>query len=141
MKYTVFGMNYVIRLDPGEDIKESLASLCLRDGIGFGWFSGIGSVARAEVGFYSDAARTYEMRLFEGPREIVSLLGNVSLFDGRPFVHAHISLAGPDLAVVGGHLGRSVVGTTCEITLTRVRDAVGRKKDPATGFAGLDLKP
>lgn len=141
MKYTVFGMNYVIRLDPGEDIKESLASLCLRDGVGFGWFSGIGSVAGAEVGFYSQAGRAYVMRKVEGPREIVSLLGNVTRVDGRPFVHAHISLAGPDLTVVGGHLGGSVVGAACEITLTRVQDAVGRKKDPTTGFAGLDLKP
>jgi hypothetical protein len=141
MKYTVFGMTYVIRLDPGEDIKESLASLCLRDGIGFGWFSGIGSVARAEVGFYSEAGRAYEMRPVEGPREVVSLLGNVARVDGRPFIHAHVLLAGPDLAVVGGHLGEAVVGTSCEIVLTRVQDVIGRKKDPATGFAGLDLKP
>lgn len=141
MKYTVFGMTYVVRLDPGEDIKESLASLCLRDEIGFGWFSGIGSVARAEVGFYSETGRAYEMRPVEGPLEIVSLLGNVTRVDGRPFIHAHISLAGPDPAVVGGHLGDSAVGTSCEITLTRVQDAVRRKKNPETGFAGLDLKP
>lgn len=141
MKYTVFGVNYVIRLDPGEGIKASLAALCARDAIGFGWFSGIGSVAGAEVGFYSEAGQAYDMRKFEGPREIVSLLGNVTVVDSRPFIHAHIALAGPDLTVVGGHLGEARVGTSCEIVLTRTQDVIGRKQDPAGGFERLDLKP
>jgi predicted DNA-binding protein with PD1-like motif len=36
--------------------------------------------------------------------EIVSCIGTISMYEGKPFVHCHISLADHDGGVYGGHL-------------------------------------
>ncbi len=141
MRYFVLGPIYVVRLDAGEKIVETLKALCERDAIGGGFFSGLGAVAEAEIGRFDPAVKDYAWIKLTGPREIVSLYGNITRVDGRPFIHAHIALGDNTFAVKGGHLKEAVVSVTCEITLTRFRDDIGRMKDEASGFLKLALEP
>jgi predicted DNA-binding protein with PD1-like motif len=141
VKYFVFGPTYIIRLDPGEKIVEKLTALCLRDEIGGGHFSGLGSAGEAEIGWFDQAARSYVWTQVPGPSEIVSFTGNVTKVDGRPFIHAHIALSGPDSAVKGGHLKDATVSVTCEITLVRFRDDIVRKRDASGGFLKIAFEP
>ena len=141
MKYFVLGPTYVVRLDAGEKIVETLKALCERDAIGGGFFTGLGAVGEAEIGHFDRAAKDYNWVKLSGPREIVSLYGNITTVDGKPFIHAHIALGDNTFAVRGGHLKEAVVSVTCEVTLTRFRDDIGRKKDEATGFLRLALEP
>lgn len=141
MKYFVLGPTYVVRLDAGERIVETLAALCERDAIGGGFFSGLGAVSEAEIGHFDPAAKDYSWLKLSGPREIVSLYGNITKVEGRPFIHAHIALGDGTFAVRGGHLKEAVVSVTCEVTLTRFRDDIGRTKDEASGFLRLALEP
>jgi predicted DNA-binding protein with PD1-like motif len=141
MKYFVFGPTYVVRLDPGEKIAETLTALCERDKIGGGYLSGIGSAGEAEIGWFDALAKGYVWSKVAGPSEIVSLTGNVTKVDGRPFVHAHVALAGKDLIVKGGHLKEAVVAVTCEIILVAFKDDLARKKDEASGFLKIALEP
>jgi len=140
MRYSVLGTNYVIRLDTGEKIVATLLSLCERDGIGSGFFSGLGAVGEAELGHFDPATGDYSWTKLSGSYEIVSLYGNITVVDGRPFLHAHAALGDNTFAVRGGHLREAVVSVTCEVTLTRFKDDIGRKKDEATGLFLLDLK-
>ena len=141
MKYFVLGSSYVVRLDAGEKIVETLKALCERDAIGGGFFNGLGAVGEAEIGHFDPAANDYTWIKLSGPYEIVSLYGNITTFDGKPFIHAHIALGDNTFAVRGGHLKEAVVSVTCEITLTRFRDDIGRKKDAASGLLRLALEP
>ncbi|MGB8959747.1 MAG: PPC domain-containing DNA-binding protein [Candidatus Aminicenantales bacterium] len=141
MRYFVLGPTYVVRLDAGEKIVETLKALCERDAIGGGFFSGLGAVDEAEIGCFDPAVKDYSWIKLAGPREIVSLHGNITRVDGRPFIHAHIALGESTFAVRGGHLKEAVVSVTCEITLTRFRDDIGRMQDEATGFLKLALEP
>ncbi len=141
MKYFVLGSTYVVRLDAGEKIVETLKALCERDAIGGGFFSGLGAVDEAEIGHFDPAAKDYSWVKLSGPREIVSLSGNITKVEGRPFIHAHIALGDHAFAVGGGHLKEAVVSVTCEVTLTRFRDDIGRTKDEASGFWRLALEP
>jgi len=141
MKYFVFGPTYLIRLDEGEKIIESLRSLCEQDKITAGFLNGLGAVREAELGWFDRDAKDYRVLRVEEPCEIVSLYGNVSLLDGQPFLHCHIVLADGGFGVRGGHLREAVVSATCEITLTRFFDEIRRKRDKSTGVYLLDLKP
>jgi len=141
VKYTVLGTNYVIRLDAGEKIVATLLSLCERDGIGSGFFNGLGAVGEAEIGHFDPATGDYSWVKLSGSFEIAALYGNISVVDGNPFIHAHASLGDETFAVRGGHLREATVSATCEITLTRFNDDIGRKRDEATGLFLLDLKP
>jgi predicted DNA-binding protein with PD1-like motif len=141
VKYSVLGSNYIIRLDAGEKIVGSLLSLCERERIGSGFFNGLGAVGEAELGHFDPTTGDYSWTKLSGPYEIVSLHGNIAVIDGKPFIHAHIALGDNAFTVRGGHLREAVVSVTCEVTLTRFRDDIGRKKEEATGLFLLDLKP
>jgi predicted DNA-binding protein with PD1-like motif len=141
MKYFVFSSDYIVRLDAGEKIVETLKALCERDAIGAGFFSGLGAVDEAEIGHFDPASNDYTWIRLSGPYEIVSLYGNITTVEGKPFIHAHIALGDNTFAVRGGHLKEAEVSVTCEITLTRFRDDIGRTKDAATGLWKLALDP
>lgn len=141
MKYFVLGPTYIIRLDAGDRIIESLRSLCEQDRIGAGVLNGLGTVSEAELGWFDRDAGEYRTVRVQEPCEIVSLHGNVSLLDGKPFVHCHIALGDREFGVRGGHLREAVVSETAEIVLTRYNEEIGRKKDERSGIYRLDLKP
>ena len=141
MKYFVFGASYIVRLDAGEKIVQTLKTLCERDAIGGGFLSGLGAVGEAEIGHFDPESNDYGWVRLSGPYEIVSLYGNITVADGKPFIHAHIALGDSTFAVKGGHLKEAVVSVTGEITLTRFRDDIGRTKDAASGLWTLALEP
>ena len=141
MKYFVLGSTYVVRLDTWEKIVETLRALCERDAIGGGFFNGLGAVGEAEIGHFDPESKDYAWVRLSGPYEIVSLYGNITVADGRPFIHAHIALGDNTFAVRGGHLKEAVVSVTCEITLTRFRDEIARTKDGASALWRLAIDP
>jgi len=141
MKYFVLGSSYIVRLDAGEKIVETLKALCERDAIGGGFFNGLGAVGEAEIGHFDPESNGYSWVRLSDPYEIVSLYGNITLADGKPFIHVHIALGDNTFAVRGGHLKEAVVSVTCEVTLTRFRDDIGRTKDGASGLWKLALDP
>ena len=51
------------------------------------------------------------------PLEISSLIGNISLKDGQPFVHAHVILSNARGKTWGGHLASGTIVFACEYTV------------------------
>ena len=92
------------RLPHGGDLLEELTKICRERDIRLGKVTAVGAVQRACISYYNQATKEYEQTTLEEPMEISSLLGNVSLHEGRPMVHAHVNLVREDGSVVGGHL-------------------------------------
>jgi len=129
---------WVVRLDPGEEIVESLLAFARDKGVRAGLISGLGSVGETELGFFVRATHEYIRRRFEGEHEIGMLTGNFSELDGEPFPHCHIVIAGPDFVAHTGHLFRGVVTVTCEIQVVIDPDIVRRASRPDLGFNPLE---
>lgn len=100
--------------------------------------SGIGSVRKAELGYYRLDRKEYLRREFPEVMELVSLSGNVSWLEGRPFVHAHAVLGGEDFRTAAGHLFRAEVAATAEIFLEETELSLTRRPDATTGLKLLD---
>lgn len=101
----------------GDDILERLNDLVLRNQVSAGSFTAIGAVEKATVGYFVGSGKYSNISL-QGPLEIVSCLGNVSMKEGAPFVHAHITLADKEGKTYGGHLmPGTTVGAAFELTL------------------------
>ncbi len=125
---------YLVRLDRGEEVMETLTSFLARKKIGAGVLQGIGAVEKIELGYFDLARKRYRTRKIAPVAEVVSLLGNISFLDGHPFIHAHIIIAGPDQKVLGGHFVRATVAITLEVFIRVIRSRVNRARDEATGF-------
>lgn len=97
------------RLDHGTDIIGQITDLAVEKGIKTGFLSVIGALSRAELGYYDQVSQKYGKIQIEEPVELVSCLGNISLRNGEPFVHAHAALSDRAGRLYGGHLNSGIV--------------------------------
>ena len=98
------GRVFMGRLPKGADLLGALTELCVREGVTMGEVRVIGAVTRARVGYYNQTGRSYQALGWDEHLEILCLVGNVSVKDGAPFVHAHVTLSDRFGGVRGGHL-------------------------------------
>jgi len=140
MEHRNLGARRLVRLDRGEEVLSTLVSLCADQGIACASLAGIGAVMDAELGYYDLGGFTYLTRTIPEVCELVSLVGNVALVDGTPFVHAHASLGDRDLRLVGGHLIRATVAVTVEVFLDVHETRLERAFDPGVRLKLLRLR-
>jgi predicted DNA-binding protein with PD1-like motif len=67
--------------------------------------------------------------------ELVSLIGDVALDNGKPQVHAHVVIAKADGTALGGHLLEAHVRPTCEVVLPVNPRHLQKQYDPESGLA------
>lgn len=91
-----------VSLERGEDLLEGLNGAVEELGVEAGTVQVIGGLEEATVGYFDPKSGEYR-KIPTGHVEISSGLGNVSMRDGKPFIHLHLVLSGPDGACVGGH--------------------------------------
>lgn len=129
----------VERFSEGDDILERLNDLVRQNNVSAGSFTALGAVEKATVGYFLGDRKHSNISL-QGPLEVVSCVGNVSLKEGLPFVHAHITLSDDKGRAYGGHLmPGSTVGATFEVTLhTYDEMQLVRKLDSGTKLYLLD---
>jgi predicted DNA-binding protein with PD1-like motif len=130
----------IIKLDDGEDVHESILSICEKNDIRMGWIhSGIGILRDFTLGYYTKEG--YLKKLFEEPYELLSLTGTVTL-DAEVPVHLHASLASRNYEVVGGHLFGGTVTNLNEIFISKMPGDIwiGRTLNPVTDYYELDIK-
>jgi predicted DNA-binding protein with PD1-like motif len=121
------------RLQRGDDLLEALTDLVRREGVRLGRLEALGAVEKARVGYYDQAAYEYRYLDFDQDLEILALVGNVSLRDGQPMVHAHLTLGDAQGRAFGGHLAPGTRVFACEFAVEVLEGAeFHRGHDEAT---------
>ncbi len=106
----------VIRFDIGEKFPDTLADWCENEKIeSAAIVAGIGMLENIEIGRYD--GKEYLTEKVQPSSEILSLQGNVSMKEGKPFVHLHVSFADEDMSARGGHLFNGTVSMTIELVM------------------------
>jgi predicted DNA-binding protein with PD1-like motif len=139
MQYQRQGDRVQLRFLSGETLSTTLLPWLSREHIGHATVTGLGAVRHARVSYWNSETRQYETHELTEQMEVVSLVGNVTLKDGQPFVHAHVNLGRRDLSVVGGHLNDLTVHPTLELWLRPEKDSVKRELDEASGLYVMHL--
>ena len=139
MAYKKIGEVFVVSLERGERIVENLAKICERENIRAALLQGIGLCRDPEIGFFDARAGSYLFRRLEGEFEIAALTGNVALFEGKPFVHAHVVLGDRDMKTMSGHLREAEVAAACEVVITPLPGILERAADPGSPLRKLRL--
>lgn len=130
------GRKIMGRLAKGDDLLLGLEK-CAQDlGITLGEVQAIGAVTQARVGYYDQFARKYMFLTFPEPQEILSLVGNISIKDNQPFVHAHLTLADQGGRAFGGHLAEGALVFACEFWIQEYTSgkSLVRHHDEETGL-------
>jgi uncharacterized protein len=130
------GRKIIGRMAKGDDLLAALENCAREHGITLGKVEAIGAVSQARVGYYNQAERKYYFLDLARPLEILSLIGNISLKDGKPMVHAHVTLSGHEGRAFGGHLAEGTLVFACEFIIQEYQSATPllRQMDDPTGL-------
>lgn len=139
MEYRKFDDTYVVRLNKGEEVIESLKDLCKNENIELAEIIGLGASNLVEIGVFNVNTKEYNTKIFEGMFEITSLIGNVTRKDGEVYLHIHINFGDEEGLIKGGHLVRSIISATSEIVVRRINGKVGRKLSNEIGLNLLEF--
>ncbi|NCB33586.1 MAG: DNA-binding protein, partial [Erysipelotrichia bacterium] len=104
MNYVKMGTRYAVRLDPNDEIIDSVRKVCEKEKIKAAEVRGIGAVKEFKVGLYDLGQKKFIPSEYQEPAEIVSLSGNIGEMDGKIYHHMHMSCSLGDCRVTGGHL-------------------------------------
>ena len=125
----------IVRLKHDADLIQSITELAKNKGVEAGSFTAIGALKRARLGYYDQKNHEYREMEIDSPHEIASCIGNVSLKDGEPFIHAHVVLADEMGNTKAGHLSEGTV-FAAEVHLRQLEGPrLERKYDEVTGLS------
>ncbi len=139
MQFTKAADSYLLRLETDEEIIEALGRFAQDRRIDTGTVLGIGSLYDAVLGYYDRTSKEYLRRSVEGDCEIVSLIGNITLKDGLPFPHVHVTLGTRAFEAIAGHLFQGKVAATCELVVRPLPGVIQRRKDARSGLFLMDV--
>lgn len=124
----------------GGDLLGELTAVCEKENLTLGTIKAIGAVQKACIGYYNQDDHEYQFTKTDQHLEIASLLGNISLRDDKPMVHAHVTLADDNGVCLAGHLAEGTIVFACEFVIT-VCEGAGyiRKHDEQTGLPLWDF--
>ena len=95
---------HYIKFEKDELLLESLTQYAKDNNIKTAEISFIGAVQNVSVMYFNQSKKEYDKHNFEGGHEVLSGLGNVSILEGEPFVHVHMTVADKNGKAYGGHL-------------------------------------
>lgn len=126
---------HAFRLKPGDDLREALEQYVSDNAIeAAALVTCVGSLTTATLRIADESVT----RTLEGPFEIVSLVGTLSV-NGS---HCHAAVSDREGRVLGGHLAYGcTIFTTAEIVIVALDDLVfERLEDGETGFRELFVR-
>ena len=134
MKFKKFGNKWILRIDKGEEVIQTIKKLCEDNKIKLGSLSGIGATDRATVGLFNTKSKQYQSRELIGDYEITNLSGNISTMNGEIYLHLHIGLSDFKYNSYGGHLTSAVISGTGEIIIEEIEGEIERGFNEEVGL-------
>lgn len=127
--------NVLTRLPKESDLLQEINALCKAKNIRRGTLQVMGALERVSLGYYQMDEQKYITRDFDEHVEILVGTGNVSIKDGEPFVHLHLTLGREDFTAIGGHCMPGCVVFAAEVSIIPLEgEDLVREFDAPTGL-------
>jgi len=117
MQWGQDGNRFMVYVEKNEKIMDAITQFCVEKQINNGFISGIGAIKSVEIGAFDINTKNYIRKHLEGPLELTSFQGNITIKDGKPFVHAHVTVGDHEMNIMGGHLFEATVAAVGEFSL------------------------
>ena len=130
-------MEKLLVLKAGEKIHEGVLKLARKEGVKTGAVSAIGGVDELVLSYFDLKKKKYEEHRFDEFMEVASLVGNITVKDGEPFLHVHGTFGRRDLSVVAGHVISGRVRPFLEVSIVKASNTVLRRMDKKTGLNSI----
>lgn len=130
--------DYVLVFKTGDEVMSGLLQFANKFKITDASLTAIGAVSHASFGWYDASKHAYKINRVNSQAELTSLIGNITTFNGKPTLHAHVDLALSDGSVRGGHALELFVFPTVELFVRVEPRSLVKKIDPTTGLPEIE---
>lgn len=125
--------------ETGDEVIAGLKQAAAEYKLAASHFTAIGAFKEITLGFFDLKRKDYKKIIFNDQMEVLSLIGDITLNDGKPQIHAHTVIGRSDATTRGGHLIRGIVRPTLEVILIESPAHLHRSYDSKTGLALINL--
>ncbi len=130
---------FALVFDPGDDPTVVLLDFARRERLRASRITGLGGFSRVTLGYFELDKKNYKPIPVHEQVEVVSFIGNISIYKGEPRLHAHVTIGRSDGTSMCGHLLDARVQPTLELMLVDEPATLERVKDAATDLPLLKL--
>jgi predicted DNA-binding protein with PD1-like motif len=116
----------------GDEVLSGVSDFVKQQKVGSARFTAIGALQSAKTAWFDLAKKSYKVNIINKQCELISLIGDIGLYEGTPTVHAHFSVGFETGSVEGGHLIDAVTFPTVELFMTVFPIALDKELDPDT---------
>ena len=134
MNFRIDNSQVFMTLEKGDYINRTFESFAEIKGVGCAWLNGIGALENPEIGYYSISDKSYHRKHFNGEFELTSLIGNITIKEGKPFAHTHITFSDTNYKVFGGHLFDAKITAAGEFFMQLGNDKISREMNHEIGL-------
>jgi uncharacterized protein len=131
---------FAIIFNTGDEVVAGLKTFAGEKGLAASHFTAIGAFKDVVLGYFDWEKKDYTNIPIHEQVEVLSLVGDVTLDEGKPNIHAHVVLGKQDGSTCGGHLIEARVRPTLEVMLTESPDHLTRRFDRESGLALICLE-
>jgi predicted DNA-binding protein with PD1-like motif len=129
---------YAVIFYQGDEAFSGLQEFAEKYHVTSAHFTAIGALNGATVGWFDPQRKMYKKIPINGQREVIGMSGDIALYQGKPVVHTHMLVGGPDGTTRGGHVLKAYVSPTLEVMVTVDPLTMQKRLDPATDLTLID---
>lgn len=131
---------FVLIFKTGDELAKGLSQFANEQQLSAASFKAVGALSSVRLAWFSWESKKYEPSVtLDEQVELLSLIGDIALKDGKPVVHAHAVIGKKDGTAQGGHLLEACIRPTCEVVLTESPVHLRKFVDPESGLALIRL--
>ena len=132
------GQVYSIIFYKGDEVMSGLTDFAIEHKISDAHFTAIGAVSGATLAWLDIPKKIYRRIAVKQQVEVVSLTGDIAVFNGAPVIHMHAVLCKSDGSTIGGHVFELTTNPTVEVFMTVNTAVLKKKSDDASGMKLID---
>lgn len=127
---------FIIVFETGDELARGLSEFASAKNLSAASFKAVGALSSVRLAWYNWESKKYDPSVtLDEQLELLSLIGDVALKDGKPVVHSHMVVGKKDGTAHGGHLLEAHIRPTCEVVLTESPAHLQKFIDPESGLA------
>lgn len=135
------GTRWMLVLDRGEELVGTVTEFLVQHEVRGGFVKGLGALRNLTIAWYDLEKQEYLKRTFEENMELSNLSGSIGVVEDKPFLHAHVTVSGPELIAFAGHLVKGEVAVTAELLLEAFHAELPRVPNEEVGLNLFRLNP
>jgi len=127
-------MAKIYNLKAGAKVPDDIIAIAKKEKIETARVEAIGGVRELKLAYFNHKAKRYEEHDFREFLEVTGILGNLTLKDGKPFLHIHGTFGRKDLSTLAGHVMAAKVFPLLEVVITPTKNLALRRFDDELGL-------